>query len=68
MSKSVSYDKLNLPKLSSSVRTLIFIEFLAAEGLEFGNSVYWIRFDEDHADKVPFLLLQNLFYYIFIHS
>ncbi|KAL2943918.1 mRNA cap guanine-N7 methyltransferase 1 [Bienertia sinuspersici] len=22
-----------------------------AEGLQFGNSVYWIRFDEDHADK-----------------
>lgn len=28
----------------------------AAEGLVFGNSVYWIRFDEEHANKVnPFL-------------
>lgn len=26
----------------------------AAEGLVFGNSVYWIRFDEEFSDKVIF--------------
>lgn len=30
----------------------------AAEGLAFGNSCYWIRFDEEHSDKV--LHLSNL--------
>lgn len=24
----------------------------AAQGLMFGNSVYWIRFDEEYAEKV----------------
>jgi hypothetical protein len=35
----------------------------AAEGLTFGNSVYWIWFDEEYSDKVIFfsmiLLLQE---------
>ena len=26
----------------------------AAEGLAFGNSVYWIRFDEEFSEKVTF--------------
>ncbi|KNA16097.1 hypothetical protein SOVF_092280 [Spinacia oleracea] len=30
---------------------VIVKKFREAEGLEFGNSVYWIRFDEDSADK-----------------
>ncbi|XP_021716491.1 mRNA cap guanine-N7 methyltransferase 1-like [Chenopodium quinoa] len=30
---------------------VIVKKFREAEGLQFGNSVYWIRFDEDYADK-----------------
>lgn len=29
---------------------------VAAEGLEFGNGVYWICFDEEYAEKVNFFL------------
>jgi hypothetical protein len=29
----------------------------AAEGLAFGNSVYWIRFDEEFSEKVGLSLL-----------
>lgn len=29
----------------------------AAEGLEIGNSVYWIRFGEEHSQKVILVLL-----------
>ncbi|XP_021737433.1 mRNA cap guanine-N7 methyltransferase 1-like isoform X1 [Chenopodium quinoa] len=30
---------------------VIVKKYREAEGLKFGNSVYWIRFDEDYADK-----------------
>ena len=37
----------------------------AAEGLGFENSVYWIRFDEEFADKVNDILLCQLDFHFF---
>jgi hypothetical protein len=37
----------------------------AAEGLVFGNSVYWIRFDEEFSEKVELLLLATTWSLIF---
>lgn len=33
----------------------------SAEGLFFGNSVYWIRFDEEFSEKVCFLVVVTCF-------
>jgi hypothetical protein len=37
----------------------------AAEGLALGNSVYWIRFDEEFSEKVEPLLLATTWSLIF---
>lgn len=40
--------------------------FCSAEGLEFGNSVYWISFGEEYAEKVnSAIYIMNLFLLIF---
>jgi len=38
--------------ISSFWLEMLFSLWFAAEGLTFGNSVYWVRFDEEFSDKV----------------
>lgn len=41
----------------------------AAEGLAFGNSVYWIRFDEEFSEKVDLSLFAttwSLIFHVFV--
>lgn len=49
--------------VNSEILLLLCIIFspIAAQGLGFGNSVYWITFDEEFDNKVNFYICRHSF-------